>query len=145
MSDINRKIKEARPRLQTIAPLSSSITTGFAIFNIVLGAGLMFQKARTVEFFIVNDFLNYQIWGAIFMLLGVVMGTALIMNSWRITRWSLLIGIFLKLWWWLALLVRDVFQDGNNTLFLGLWTFVTFVQIILYINFLPKDLKGKTD
>ena len=70
MSNISRKLKEARPRLRSIAPMSSSLTTGYAIFNLALGTGLLFQKARTVEFFIVNDFISYQVWGMIFSTKG---------------------------------------------------------------------------
>jgi len=145
MSDISRKIKEARPRLRTVAPLSSALTIGYSIFNIVLGTGLLSQQARTVEFFIVNEFMSYQAWGSFFIVLGVVMGSALLVNSWRFTRWSLIIGIFLKIWWLLALFVRDVFQDGNNSILLIMWAFVTFVQIVLFVNFLPKDIDGRDD
>lgn len=145
MSNISRKLKEARPRLRSIAPMSSSLTTGYAIFNLVLGTGLLFQKARTVEFFIVNDFISYQVWGMIFIILGILMGSALISNSWRLTRWTLIVGIFLKIWWLLALIVRDVFQDGHNSMLLIMWAFITFVQIVLFVNFLPKDIDRKTD
>lgn len=140
MSDINRKIKEARPSLRKIAPISAAMTVGFSLFNIVLGTGLLFQKARTIEFFIVTDFLNYQVWGLIFIVLGIAMGGSLIVNSWRGTRWVLIFAIFLKLWWLLALIVRDVFHGGNNSMFLVLWGFITYVQIMLYVHFLPKDI-----
>lgn len=145
MSNISRKLKEARPRLRSIAPMSSSLTAGYAIFNLVLGTGLLFQKARTVEFFIVNDFISYQVWGMIFIILGILMGSAPIGNSWRLTRWTLIVGIFLKIWWLLALIVRDVFQDGHNSMLLIMWAFITFVQIVLFVNFLPKDIDRKTD
>ena len=131
--------------MRSIAPMSSSLTTGYAVFNLFLGTGLLFQKARTVEFFIVNDFISYQVWGMIFIILGILMGSALISNSWRLTRWTLIVGIFLKIWWLLALIVRDVFQDGNNSMLLIIWAFITFVQIMLFVNFLPKDIDRKAD
>lgn len=143
MSTISQKIKQVRPKLRVIAPMSAAGVAGFAIFNCVLGVALAFEQARTVEFFIVNEFLSYQVWGGMFVALGLYMGMSLITNGWRNMKWSLLFAIFLKLWWFMALVVRDFIHDGDNLMLIIMWSFITYLQIVLYVNFIPKGIEEK--
>lgn len=144
MSTISQKIKQVRPKLRVISPISAAGIAGFAVFNCVLGTALAFEQARTVEFFIVNEVFSYQVWGGMFVTLGLYMGISLLINSWRNMRWSLLIAIFLKLWWFMALVAREFIQDGNNNLMLIImWSFITYLQLVLYVNFIPKGIEEK--
>lgn len=145
MSTINQKIKQVRPKLRVISPISAAGMAGFAIFNCMLGIALAFEQARTVDFFIVNDFLSYQVWGGMFVALGLCMGASLLLNSWRNMKWSLLVAIFIKLWWFMALVVRDFIHDGDNLMLIIMWSFITYLQIVLYVNFIPKGIEEKSE
>lgn len=110
---------------------------GFVVFNLILGAGLFSNIARTTEFFIVNDVFTYQFWGTLFFLNGLIQLYTLIKHNDRLIRMSLMGGMILQTFWLLALAVRQ-FGEFDSNIFL-----LIFFGIILYIKFgvylyLPK-------
>jgi len=118
-------------------PLISYIMKGFVAFNLILGAGLFSNVARTTEFFIINDVFTYQFWGVLFFLNGLIQLYTLVHHNDRLIRVSLMGGMILQTFWLLALAARQ-FEEFNSNIFL-----LIFFGIILYINFgvylyLPK-------
>lgn len=118
-------------------PLISYIMRGFVVFNLILGAGLFSNVARTREFFIINEVFTYQFWGVLFFLSGLLQLYALIKHNNRLIRISLMMGVILQTFWMIALVVRQV-ESFDSNIFL-----LIFFGIILYIKFgvylyLPK-------
>ena len=118
-------------------PLISYIMRGFVVFNLILGAGLFSNVARTREFFIINEVFTYQFWGVLFFLSGLLQLYTLIKHNNRLIRISLMVGVILQTFWMIALVVRQI-ESFDSNLFL-----LIFFGIILYIKFgvylyLPK-------
>ena len=118
-------------------PLISYIMRGFVVFNLILGAGLFSNVARTTEFFIINDVLTYQFWGILFFLNGLVQLYTLVRHNDRLIRISLMSGMILQTFWMIALAVRQI-ESFDSNIFL-----LIFFRIILYVKFgvylyLPK-------
>lgn len=128
-----------RVRLSVVTPLVSKIVLGFGIFNLLLGAALFAVRARTLDFFIVNDVFTEQFWGLTFVLVGIALMTGYITNHWTTMRVALLLGFALKLFWLLALSARQIEDLNTNVFLLLFFTMVAFVQVVTYVHFPNKE------
>jgi hypothetical protein len=140
MNDVKQKLKELRPSLRKVAPLTWSVILGFGIMNIVLGVSLMSYPLGT-PIAIVTRFTPMAFFGAVFLILGTLMLFKLWQNDWRWLRGLLLAGLLIKTIWTFALLIR-LFQ-GGNAIILCLWLFITHVQASTYIHFIPINTGKK--
>lgn len=135
-SELKFRLKELRPSLYTIAPLTFCICWGYAVINLGLGAG-MYSLYRPETPIAVANIFTYQVWGIIFILIGLLSVIALIKNSWKTTRILLLWGLTAKAVWAIALVVR-CFIDSRTILITLVWLFFAYIQAITYIFFIPK-------
>lgn len=132
---IQQKIALARPPLSKASPLTSSICWGYVVVNIILGIGMILFYSTPVPIAVVN-ILPYWAWGILFLSASVITGYGLIRNDWEITRGSQLYGLALKGTWSVALIAR-CFIDPRSILITAVWLFLTYVQAVVYIYFLP--------
>lgn len=137
MNETARKLKALRPSLWLVSPLTAAIVLGYGIINILLGVGLFsyVNPSPNALFAIINSVMTYQVWGSIFIVLGLFKLYSLAMNNWRMMRISLIIGIVVKSIWAIALFFR--YLDGGSILLLIIWLFFAYVQLVTYINFTP--------
>ena len=138
MTEIERKITSVRPSLRKVAPLTFWICWGYALVNIILGAGMYFLYLKNpVVPIVVANILSYQVWGVLFWTLGLITGYALITNRWHLTRSAQFVGLFLKTIWGIALIIRS-FSAPTTLLITGVWIFLAYVQVMVYIYFIPE-------
>lgn len=137
---LRQAIKDARPKLFQVAPLSYSLCWGYAIMNLVLGAGMYLlyrpTPAGQTSPISIADIVSYQVWGVLFFLLGAVTVYTLITNHWKATRQFQLVGLLFKAIWAIALLIR-CFQAPQTILITAVWLLIAYTQAALYIYFLP--------
>lgn len=146
--EVTKAIKEARPRLSLVSPLVSKIILGFIVMNIALGISLLAKLGYITNGLVIapNEFV-FQIWGGVFIALGVTKLFAYIRNDWKWLRMILVIAVFIKIIWMLALIVRYVTGEFSNPFLLIIWMFITHVQAFAYIHFMPTPTiqKGAED
>lgn len=130
--------------LAVVDPFMSKIITGFAWLNIVLGILLYISSARTLEFFIVNNIFTPQIWGIIFFIIGISLLFSYIFNIWKAMRGLMLLGFTIKLFWLLALLVRQIQSFDSNSFLIVLFFMLAYLQFWAYVHF-PESVKRKTE
>ena len=130
------------PRLNTLYPLLGKLISGFAGFNLLLGAALYCYQARTTDFFIVNEILTYQFWGAVFFVTGIAQLAGLVLNSYSGMRLSLITGFIVKLFWLTALAVRQFVELDSNMFLLILFSFIAYIQFWTYIHF-PDEKRDR--
>lgn len=146
--EVTKAIKEARPKLSLVSPLVSKIIVGFIVMNILLGIALIAKLGYVVNGLVIapNEF-AFQLWGGVFIILGVTKLIAYIRNDWKTLRMILVIAVFIKIIWMLALIVRYVSGEFTNPFLLIIWVFITHVQAMAYIHFMPTPTiqKGAED
>lgn len=133
---LHQKIKQARPPLYTIAPLTFSICWGYAIVNLLLGVGLFLLYKPAVPIAVAN-ILSYQWWGITFFTIGAISVWSLTRNEWHTTRNLLLIGLIAKSIWAIALVIR-CFVEPQTIIITIVWLFFAYIQAVTYIYFTPK-------
>jgi len=139
VDNLNKKIQHARPLLKMVTPLSYWIITIYAYFNILLGMSLFIaidQSRISSPLLIVNDILNYKVWGTVFICIGILKLYALHTNNWNLSRRSLLVGVSIKAAWALALLVRSLTSPGTWLITI-IWLALAAIQIVTFIFFMP--------
>jgi len=134
--ELQQALKEARPKLSTVAPLTAAICWGFVVVNLILGLGMYFLYSTTISPIAVASVVSYQVWGIVLGGLGVVTAYFLLSNNWNATRQSQLAGLLLKSIWAIALVVRS-FEEPRTILITAVWLFFAYVQAVTYIHFLP--------
>lgn len=142
MNPHKKQLNAARPSLFKIAPLTATICWLFVFINIFVGYALFFAYRPTVSLFLVNNFLNFQVWGLAFWLLTVIGAYCLVRNNWNGIRATLLAGIIIKGAWEITLVLR-IFQNKNTVLLAILWGFFAAIQCATYVYFLPEITEGK--
>jgi hypothetical protein len=138
MTDIAKKIREVRPKLKTVSPLTAAIMLGYGVINILLGLGMLVyvNPSPDAQFAIINDVVTFQVWGIIFILLGLTKLYGYFKNDWKLMKVSLVLGLVVKATWAIALFIR--FLDGGSILLLIVWLFFAYIQFVTYINFIPN-------
>jgi hypothetical protein len=142
MTNIQKQIQQARPRLRQVTPLVHWIITVYAYFNILLGISLFLavdQSKITASLIIVNDIFSYKFWGIVFIAIGILKLFALKTNNWDLSRKSLLVGVSIKAAWALALIIRS-FTSPGTFLVTIIWFALAAIQIITFIFFMPPSI-----
>lgn len=132
----NIPLNRVRPRLYEVAPLTYSICWGYAVINILLGAGLYLLYSPQVPIAVANIF-SYRVWGILFAGLGFLGVYALIKNEWKVSKNILLAGLVIKAVWAIALIARSVVEPQSIVITL-VWLFFAYIQAVTYIFFTPK-------
>lgn len=146
--EITQAIKEARPKLSVISPLVAKIVLGFGVINVLLGIGLATTKAQLASPLVIAPNTGaFQLWGALFFVLGVLMLWGYWRNNWKFLRHTFVIGILFKFMWAVALLLRYISGEYSNPTLLMVWLFFAYIQAVTYIHFMPipQIQKGAED
>lgn len=140
MQEIKQQIKELRPSLRQVAPLSWYIVLGFAVLNIVLGLSLIKLPVKNIA--IISQYTPSWLYGATFTLLGLTMVWGMIRNNWKLMRRTMAAGLLLKAVFLYALIL--ILLHGGDPYVLSLWLFLTYIQAMAYVFFVPVHLRGQT-
>lgn len=127
--------------LKLIDPRSYWFVQLFSVFNILLGVSLFLYFAKTSDFFIINSVFTYQFWGIAFFSTGVALVVGTIWNRWNIMKTTLLICLFLKLIWLIALIIRQINDSYSNIFLVLFFAALAVCQLIIYIHF-PRKVKS---
>lgn len=133
MREIKHKIKQLRPPLRQVAPLTWYIVLGFGALNLLLGASLVYYPAHGLA--IISQYTPSWAYGAVSFVLGLAMLYGAAHNNWKLMRRCMLFGVLLKTVWLFALFI--LFLHGGNTYIISLWLFLTYIQAMAYIFFGP--------
>jgi len=133
-------IKTARPKLKDAFPLTAAMVLVFGYGNLLIGAGLMSERAHLSHFLTINAVTNSVVWGIIFVLLGAFMLWGYLRNEWGILRRTLFIALLVKTFWMVSLLVRLVNGMQDNVLIPVIWGMLLAAQFVTYVYFqaLPR-------
>jgi len=140
--ELERRIKQIRPALRLVAPLTFFIMIGFAALNIFIGASLFdFNFGLPL---VVAGIISLHAWSAIFITHGLLILSAIQHNSWAWLKRLLLVGVTIKTIWLFELISLAI--RGGSPFFVFVWSFLLYLQISTYIYFAPplgKFLRGK--
>lgn len=144
MKELEKKLRQARPRLSDAAPLTHRIVQGFIVFNLWIALTLYEQSTNSLLTLpIVTPFFNKNFWGVIFVLLAVGLMYGIRRNSWGVIRDWMLVAVFIKTIWLYGLVFVALKYGINNQLgVIGLWTFAAWVQIVTVAYFIPGKFLG---
>lgn len=140
--DLQKQLREARPKLKVVSPLAHAVIMIFGFFNVFLGLSLLFAidaPRISSPLLIVNEVFNFRFWGVIFISLGIFKIASLKFNNWDLSRKSLLIGVAIKAAWTLALVVRAISSPGTWIVTI-LWFALAAIQIATFIYFMPPSV-----
>ena len=143
MSTIEKQLREARPKLRVVSPLSSWVVKVMGWFNIILGLSVIFSidsDRFTASLFLVNEYMPVWAWWYIFLLMGIVKLYALASNNWSLARKSLIMGVAVQAAWMVALTIRTFVSPGTALLNLT-WVAVGLIQMGTYIWFMPPNIQ----
>lgn len=145
-TDIQKVIRNVRPKLKFVSPLSYSIIWGFGIFNIALGLALTQLPYPTPQptLVIINEIFGYLFWGVLFTVLGVLKLYFIKRNDWANIRRSLIIALLFKAIWLFAIIIQ-IFSGQGNIAILVIWIFITYIQASTYIHFVPNEAREYLD
>lgn len=133
-----KTIKQLRPKLKTVAPLTFWICVGFALVNAII-FGILTQVETTVKDVgvpIVTQTLTFDVWGWWFLALSVLMTYGLIRNNWKVLKRALMLGLVSKLLWSYGLLFM-IYKGNPVFVTFTLWAFLAWVQAWTIIFFTP--------
>lgn len=138
---LRKKLREARPRLRDVSPVSYWFIMLMGVFNLIIGIGFALATRGLNDdtiFGLISRVVPFWVWGVLFFGLGVAKLWSLKTNNWKWSRYTLLAGVALKSGWAVALMLRTIENPGNIFLTMT-WTTVAITQIICYIHFLPPQ------
>ena len=144
MTEIEKRIRQARPKLKLVSPLAAAIIMGYGFVNLALGLGLWIYVNPTPDstFAVITPLTSFHFWAVVFTVLGVFKLYSYFRNDWSKMRLSLIIGVLIKSIWFIALFFR--FLDGGSVLLLVIWFFFMYIQIVTYIHFIPNTKQRLT-
>lgn len=134
MREIDRKLKELRPSLRHVAPLTFFNSVGFALFNLVTGILFFFFPVTN---FVIVGIISLKLWAILFASLGLVFLFALWSNNWQVTRRMHLLGIFVKTAWLMELVARLPTRGYAGLVLVFVWGLLIYLQFITYVYFTP--------
>lgn len=134
MRNIDKRLREIRPSLRLVAPLTYYISWGFAVFNIL--AGLSLVNFPQTKFLIVGA-VDLRVWAALFIFLGTSFTYSLVMNDWRTVRILHLGGVVIKTAWLMELIARAVV--GRSFILVFIWLLLLYLQAVTFRYFTPVE------
>lgn len=122
--------------VMSVTPLVRMASGGFGIFSMLLGLGLFFYKSK-LSLLTINSIITTQVWGATFFIVGAIMIYALFSKKNVLMRQLMLVSLFLKSAWEIALLI-GLKQYVYTALMFG---FLLFLQALFYVYFFADKQK----
>ncbi len=139
----NKAIRNARPNLILVSPLSFWLCIGYVGLN--LAVGYVIYTAPDVFELVIYNILSQRWVGAAFALVALSLLLALVLNSWKAIRLNLGLGLFIKSLYAYSLIdmgIRHGFTNINGVL--AIWMFITWTQFCLIVFFAPPALNGNS-
>lgn len=136
---LKEQLLKAKPSLRLVSPITFWFMAIMGVFDLVLGTLLFFAVDKnnfSAELLIVNELFSFEMWGVIFIVLGLLKLVSLWLNNWKVLRYSLIIAVCIKAMWTVALVIRALTSPGTFLMAI-LWTVIAVIQQIFYIFFLP--------
>lgn len=126
---------ESRPKLSTVAPLTSGIINVLMCLNLFLGLTL-FMAAPNARMVIVGSYTMSYFWVAVFVSLAGLMAFGKVVNNWQILKMSLIAGLFVQAIFTYALIVLGLSVGFKGIIGItSLWLAITGVQFHTVKNF----------
>lgn len=141
---LKKQIEKARPRLKVVSPLAYWIVLVMGWFNIILGLTFIIgidSTRFTAPLLIVNELLTFDLWGVVFILIGLLKLYSLKVNNWKLSRSTLFLGVSVKAAWMIALTIRSFISPGTLLLNI-LWVTVALLQMGAYVWFMPPSTES---
>lgn len=143
MSDIKKILKQNRPALREVAPLTYATVIGFAIFNLTLALTYPEILGRAPQLQTVA-FINIRVWVVVFGIYGFTLLVHLAMNNWKHVKNDLLIGAVIKTAWFTQLLSIAIQSNSRFVAFATvIWGLLLYLKIFTYIFFTPRLGEGR--
>lgn len=130
---IQERIRDLRPPLRLVSPLSFWLTLGFGLFNLSVGAFL--YHTQIMSALSIAGILSLRIWGIIFGIHGALTLFYLWRNNWNSMKHLMIAGAAIKTVWLLELVVEAV--KGASPILVFIWALLLYVQVSTYIYFTP--------
>jgi len=116
----------------SILPLISMQVWGFIFLDLLLGVGLFNLKPK-VSLLITQAPFSLRFWSVVFIFTGLLKTYALLKKKSHALHWLLLVSIFVRLSWLMALIMR---LDVGGTLFTAaIWGILTYIELAIYIYY----------
>lgn len=112
---------------------------GFGIFNLGIGITLFFYYPR-IPFTVISSTIPQPLWAIIFLVSGLVMFWGLLTHHYKLLRWLMVFGLFVKLMWEMGLIFR--LSEGGAIFAVELWGMIAYMQLLGVIYFNPEVPHG---
>lgn len=133
----NKKLRESRPRLSLIAPLTHKIVLGFVVFNLWIAYAILSEGPVSLVIF--QGIFNNMFWASTFIFMAIVLAFGLYKNAWGVIRFGMNVGVFIKALFTYSFIVLGIHTGFSGLLgVLVLWGFAVWVQIVTVIYFTPN-------
>ena len=140
-SKLKREIREARPNLKDVSPMSYWFIMLMGVFNLFIGMAFIIALKDVDDpvFNVITQVIPFWLWGVIFFALGIAELYSLKVNSWKLARKTLLTGVTLKSGWAVALTLKTLIAAPDNAFLTACWVAIAVTQVICYVHFLPPQ------
>ena len=138
MHGIDKALRDIRPSLRIVAPMTYYIAWGFALFNVVVSAPLY---RINEDVFGILGAISLKVWAIIFMLNGLILAYTLLVNKWKSTRGLMLVGVCINSAWLMELIARTT--NGKSFILVAIWGLIVYLQAVTYLYFTPQEPKSE--
>ena len=138
MNDLRQTIREIRPSLKIVAPMTFYTILSYSIVTILICVNWQLVQREVPEMRMVGLF-SIKGWAIIFVSYSVFTLIALALNEWKWLKKLLIWGILLKIFWVLQLLSVAISHASPIVLSSVItWSFFAYLQFLNYNYFTPK-------
>lgn len=134
----NKQIRQARPKLKIIAPLTNWVIIAYIILNMFVAMSLA-TTMQPIRNPIVFGGVGRYAWAVIFAFLGFHLLYGKLTNNWEMIKRNFIVGLITKTLWMYALLYLTYIYGWRQYLgILGLWLAVMLIQYGAVVVSIPK-------
>lgn len=138
MNNLKQTIREIRPSLRIVAPMTYYTILSYSIATIILCVNFQLVQREVPEMRVIGIF-DIRMWAIIFASYSVFMLMFLSLNEWKMIKKLLIIGILLKVFFLLQLLSVAITNSSAIVLSSMItWSFFAYMQFLNYKYFTPK-------
>lgn len=116
----------------TLDILVEQVVWGYTILNFLLFLGFI-DYHGSIALFVAGSAFLVKVWAFIFLVTGILMLGGLRRHSLVLLRYSMLLGLFIKATWLIALVIK--IAGGSSIIIIALWGLVTYIQLWVYYYF----------
>lgn len=144
MNELKQTIRQIRPPLRIVAPMTFYTVLGYSIITILISINFQFIQREVPEMRQVGV-LTIKMWAIVFVTYACSSLMLLALNEWRHLKRLLLLGIIIKSFFVFQLLSVAV-ADASPTVLSSVitWSFFAYLQYLNYNYFTPvKENDGR--